>query len=263
MRVLGIDMGGSATKLAAIDESGVVCTSYVRGRNSADLAAAIAEIKPDFAAVTGVSSAGFDLESLGVPAKSVLEINAIAAGSRYLARVPECLAVSIGTGTAFVVCRENEVSHIGGTSYGGGVLSALCEKILGTTDPNVLAELCARGDLGNIDLLMSELPSCPPSLDPKLTAANLGKVSEKTSDADWALGIFNVVLETIGSMAWLAASGRDMKNIVFTGGPTAAPCCRELLAPFTRAYPANFIVPDHSECATAVGAAYCVFAENK
>lgn len=260
--ILGIDLGGSATKLAAMDGGEVRLCRYIpHGKMAAEDAVngVLHECGSlfDAIAVTGVSAAAFDFSRLDskAPVTSVLEVLALAEGADYLTSPGDKLTVSVGTGTAFVLTRGGAVTHIGGSAFGGGALQGLCRKILGCEPGRRFNELMRGGDLANVDLLMSELPSCPPSLDPKLTAANLAKTGAATSEADWALGLLNLVLQTIGSMAYLAASGYGVKTVVMTGGPTATPCARQILEPFSAAYGMNFIVPDHSECAAAIGAA--------
>lgn len=258
--ILGIDVGGSAVKLAGIAQGEVVFSKYMaHGTEEPERRVARALEKnglcPAGAVLTGVGAAVFDAPCFAFPVQRALEIEAMAAGTRYLTGKEEFLTVSVGTGTAFVLRKDGQTRHIGGSAFGGGALTGLCEKILGGPCFETLVELCPRGDLSRVDLLMSELPSCPPSLDPKLTAANLCKTDENTSRADWALGLLNLVMQTIGSMAYLTASGHGVETIVFTGGPTGIKETRDIIAPFTRAYGMEFLVPDYAECATAIGAA--------
>ena len=268
--ILGIDAGGSAVKLACLDNGRVCFSRYIANRsgNVAEQAARAlreAGIRPAAAAMTGVGAAVFETERLGLdcPVRRVLEIEAMAAGTRQLTGLEEFLTVSVGTGTAFVLRKNGQLRHIGGSAFGGGTLTGLCEKILGDKNTyQTLSRLCPQGDLARVDLLMSELPSCPPTLDPKMTAANLAKTGPDTTDADWAIGILNLVMQTIGSMAYLAAGGHGVDNIVFTGGPTGIAQAKDIIAPFNQAYGIHFLIPDYSECATAVGAA-CLCTDDK
>lgn len=266
--ILGIDLGGSAAKIAVLDNGAVLHTAYMANRqHKAEQAIAdklaLWGVKPDGIAMTGVSAAIFDVDKLklDVPAKRVLEVLSIAAGSAFLTGHEENLTVSIGTGTAFVLTKNGESHHIGGSAFGGGTLQALYKKIIGTSTFKDMCRLCAQGDMSRVDLLMGELPSCPPSLDPSLTAANLVKTNSETTDADWAVGLLNMVVMTLGSAAYLTASSAGVGNIIFTGGPTAIKQTRDIMERFTKAYGLNFVVPDCSECATAIGAA-CLFEES-
>ena len=267
--ILGIDLGGSAAKLALLEDGRLVYHAYL-ANGAAPHEEVVSDIlkrhglHPTALALTGVGAGTFDPERLGLglsPAR-VPEIPAMAAGTRFLTGLEESLTVSIGTGTAFVLAKDGQVRHMGGSAFGGGALEGLSRAILGGGVRERLAPLCAEGDLARVDLLMSELPSCPPTLDPKLTAANLVKTGENTGRADWALGLLNLLMQTIGSMAYLTAQSLGVKDLVFTGGPTSIPESRAILDGFTKAYGLNFLIPPHSECATAVGAA-CLCQDDK
>lgn len=264
--ILGIDLGGSAIKLAALEKEKVIFTDYIANSDTPahEVVAELLDkngLRPGAVAMTGVGAAVFQAEKLGLGAdiRRVLEVSSVAAGTVFLTGAEESLTVSIGTGTAFVLTKDGQSSHIGGSAFGGGALSGLCRKILGGEVRETVGSMCGKGDLARVDLLMSELPSCPPTLDLKMTAANLAKTGPETRDEDWAIGILNLVMQTLGSMAFLAASGRGVKTVVFTGGPTAIPEVKGILDPFTKAYGIDYIVPEHSECATAIGAA-CLWA---
>jgi type II pantothenate kinase len=266
--VLGIDLGGSAIKLAMIENGELIYRAYIaNSRQSAgEIIGDIVRrhgFAPERVSLTGVGAAVLETEKMGLdcPIYRVLEADAMVAGARFLTGEEEFLTVSIGTGTAFVMAKDGKATHIGGSAFGGGALQGLSRKILGGGVREKLGPLCARGNLANVDLLMSELPSCPPTLDPNMTAANLAKTGEDTTDADWALGILNAVVETVGSMAQLAASGRGINTIIFTGGPTSIPETGKILDAFNSAYPQHFVVPENSDCATAIGAA-CLWTDD-
>lgn len=262
--ILGIDLGSSAVKLAVLEGREVLHTAYIpyRGRSAEELVASRIErwqLRAQAIAETGVGAAVFDTGALGLscPVSRMLEVSAITAGTALLTGCEENLTVSIGTGTAFVLTKDGSSRHIGGSAFGGGALNSLFKKIVGYGLEDLrAAQLCSQGDITKVDMLMRELPSCPPSLDPSFTAANLVKTDESTGPADWAIGLLNMTVQTIGSMAYLTACGAGVDNIVFTGGPTAIPETRAILGDFTRAYGKNFIVPQNSQCATAIGAAY-------
>ena len=262
MMNVGIDLGASAAKLAVLENGKLVYRAYV-GNDEGEPAAILDGIflrhafHPDKIALTGVGAAVCSAKTLwpDCTVTRVLEMEAIAAGTRFLTGLEEFLSVSIGTGTAFVLSQKGKTVHIGGSAFGGGALQALSRKILGGGVRESLTPLCGKGDLSRVDLLMGELPSCPPTLDPALTAANLVKTDENTPPEDWAIGILNAVVETIGSMAYLAASAHGVEDIVFTGGPTSIPETAVILGAFNSAYPQRFLVPEDADCCTAIGAA--------
>ena len=80
-----------------------------------------------------------------------------------------------------------------------------------------------------------------------------GKVADDLTREDKAVGIFNLVYQSIGSMSVLTSRICGLNDIVFTGQLTAIPVCKDLLIPFAKLYDVNFIVPDNAVFATAIG----------
>ena len=72
-------------------------------------------------------------------------------------------------------------------------------------------------------------------------------------------GNLNHVDLTIGTMAVLAARNAGIKDVVITGQATKAQMCNTIYGKFSELYNINFVVPQMSEFATAIGA--CI-AEN-
>jgi type II pantothenate kinase len=116
--------------------------------------------------------------------------------------------------------------------------------------------LASEGNLGKIDLSIEDISRIEiPGLPMSTTASNFGKMSDDASRADMALGIFNLVFQSIGTMAVLAARNVNLSDVVFTGQMTRVSQCAALFAVFSDLYRVNFVVPDKSEFATAIGAA--------
>ena len=247
----GIDIGTSLSKVVVFQD-GTLMETLSGCRDLSELSDRYA---PDIAGLTGVGAVNIDKSAVKFPVYDLLEIDSITAGVEYLTGLEDFLAVSIGTGTAFILRQHGRTTHIGGTAFGGGALEGLSRKILGGGIGEKLLPLCKTGDLSRTDLLMGELPSCTPTLDPAMTASNLAKTGPDTRDEDWAIGILNLVVETVGSMACLTAIAYGVKDVVFTGGITAVPETKKILTPFSDMYPVRFRIPNHSDCANAVGAA--------
>ena len=94
-----------------------------------------------------------------------------------------------------------------------------------------------------------------PPLQQELTASNLAKLDPDATDADWAAGIFNLVLQTVGTMAILACGGRGVQDIVLLGGLALQEAAAKCFDNFNRLYPQRFFIADNPACATAIGAA--------
>ena len=90
-----------------------------------------------------------------------------------------------------------------------------------------------------------------------MTAANFGKVSDLATPDDLALGVANMVAETIAMLSVFAARSYSLRNIVLTGNLTT-------IAPIRRVFEAmndsdsfgvRFLTPDNSQFGTVIGAA--------
>ena len=92
-----------------------------------------------------------------------------------------------------------------------------------------------------------------------LTASNFGKVSDMASREDLALGIINMVFESIAMLAVFAARNCKTNDIVLTGNLTTIEKCSEIFTSLSDMFKLNFIIPEHSQYATVIGAALAFF----
>ncbi|HIT29727.1 MAG TPA: hypothetical protein IAC26_02685, partial [Candidatus Scatomorpha stercoravium] len=104
--IIGIDMGASAVKLAALEGDEVVLTHYEHGRG-ADVPALCEKLGLGLAAaeavvLTGLSARKSGLERLGIKTLTVPEAEAIGRGGTWLSGRDNIVVASMGTGTAFV-----------------------------------------------------------------------------------------------------------------------------------------------------------------
>ncbi len=260
--ILGIDAGTSAVKLAVLDGEKLVLTHYERnlGSSMETLNRALwnsgaRDLELTAAAVTGLNGNNCHPEEMGLPLYGVSEIDAIGRGGRYLGGLDRALIVNLGSGSTFVLADGDAYTHLGGSGVGGGTLIGLGRRLLGVSDPQALAELAAKGDLGRVDLRIGDLFAGSETLQPELTASNLAKLDPDATDADWAAGIFNLVLQTVGTMAILACGGRGVEDIVLLGGLALQPFALDCFGTFNKMYPQRFFIADNPACATALGAA--------
>jgi type II pantothenate kinase len=92
-----------------------------------------------------------------------------------------------------------------------------------------------------------------------LTAANFGNVSDVATKSDIALGILNLVYETVGVSAIFAARQCGVKDIVLTGNLTRLTYCKQKFAEFNTLYEGvNFTIPDKAQYSTVIGTALTV-----
>ena len=162
----------------------------------------------------------------------------------------------MGTGTAFVEVQGNASRHLGGTGVGGGTLLGLCDKMLGVRSIPHIVEMAERGNLARVDLAIGDISSTNLSnMNAETTASNFGKLSDVASPEDLALGVCNLVFQTVGTQAVFAARGSGMEDIVMTGNLARLPMARKVFSDFENLYQMHFIIPEYADFATALGAA--------
>ena len=129
----------------------------------------------------------------------------------------------MGTGTAFLLGVPRRHPPPVRRGIGGGTLGGLCHKLVGMerfgqtkAGGERQSEPCRPDHEGHHG------PSLP-TLDPDMTAAQLGDLAEDATPADLAAGVVNLVLQAIGTMTVLACQCCDSKTVVLTGSTTTAP----------------------------------------
>jgi ribose/xylose/arabinose/galactoside ABC-type transport system permease subunit len=111
---------------------------------------------------------------------------------------------------------------------------------------------------GNIDLSIGDITQdILTGLPPDITASNFGKISDLASKSDTALGIINLVFQTIGMLSIFAARIHKINDIILTGNLVNVPKSHEIFKILSQLHGVNFHIPDKAEFATAAGAAIC------
>lgn len=212
--------------------------------------------------VTGVGSTYLDKPLYGVKCTHVPEFRCIGLGGLYLSGLPEAIVVSMGTGTALVYAADGrDTVYLGGTGVGGGTLIGLSKMLLGMDNVNHIVELAAKGDLNKVDLRIKDITNKDilPGLPDVMTAANFGKLSDLADKPDIALGIINMVFETIGMMAIFSARSHNTRDIVLTGNLTNVPQAASIFSNLNSMFNVNFQIPVNSQYGTVIGSALCGF----
>jgi type II pantothenate kinase len=264
--ILGIDIGTSSTKLAALRPDGaVVFTRRVHTdgqRLCGDLGGYLADNGLTLADVgqvllTGVGASYVEGNVCGLPTRVVDEFAAGSAGALALSGQDKAVVATMGTGTAFLWAEKGKPPHhLCGSGVGGGTLTGLCRALAGTTGFEQLQNLALNGDLGHVDLMIRDITK-DPTLDPTLTAANFGKLTEDAARADLAAGAVNLVLQVIGTMTVLACQCCDTRTVVLTGSVTELKQAKRNFEQFEEVYGVHYIIPENAAFATAIGAALC------
>ena len=262
--VVGLDIGGSTTKIVGMRGKEIVASEIVRAGDPVTSAfGAVGKLINDNGLktddisrinITGVGSSYTTTPVFGIETVVVEEFISTGLGGLYLSGLDHAVVVSMGTGTAYLDATYDKVTHIIGSGVGGGTLAGLCNATLGVEDVLKLSEMAKEGSITNCDLTIGDITKkAIPGLPMDATASNFGKVADDLSREDKAVGIFNLVYQSIGSMSVLTSRICGINDIVFTGQLTAIPVCKDLLIPFAKLYDVNFIVPDNAVFATAIG----------
>ena len=264
--ILGVDVGGSTTKIVGLRDGECFGMLQVRAADQiTSMYGAIGNflsnqgINLDNVSsvyLTGVGASFIDEQVYGIKTHKVNEFNAIGRGALNLTGLSEALVVSMGTGTAFVRATMEEAAHLGGSGVGGGTIVGLASQMLGKSDIDAILKLAERGEIKNIDLSVRDiLGKEVKSLPSDLTAANFGKVKSTASDSDIALGIINMVFETVGMLAVFVLKNDPIKDVILTGTLATFPQTETVFSKFRELTGVNFIIPPDAMFATALGAA--------
>jgi type II pantothenate kinase len=210
--------------------------------------------------MTGVGASFIDKPIYSLDCKKVSEFTSVGLGGLYLSGLDEAIVVSMGTGTALIHAKKvgdkTQTKYLGGTGVGGGTLLGLSRNMIGVDTIEHLEALCADGNLDNVDLRIKDLSSDDTfQINGDITASNFGKLSDIATKSDIALGIANMVAETIAMLAVFAARSYNVKTVVLTGNLTALKAIAEVFEGLEANFGIKFIIPEMSQFATVIGAA--------
>jgi Pantothenate kinase, acetyl-CoA regulated len=264
--ILGLDIGGSTTKVVGLEdgkilEGVIVKASDPLGSAYAGLGRYLETSKIKLSQIDMIMATGVGASYLSgnlLDRKTILanEFESVGIGGIFLAGIPEAVVVSMGTGTSLVEARGQNVRHIIGSGVGGGTLLGLADRLLNVTDFETIDQLSQKGHLEKIDLTVGDLTQKEISgLTPTTTASNFGKLIGLSEPEDVAAGIVNLVFQSVGTAAVLAARLCQLDTIVVTGNLTCMSLGRQILDTFNQLYGVAFVIPDRAVFATATGAA--------
>ena len=273
--VIGIDIGGSSTKIVGLTAKGkeweliepqiikandpVTATYGAFGKFTDENNLAISDISKVM--MTGVGASHIKNSLYGLKCQRVAEFDSIGRGGTYISGLNEALVVSMGTGTAMVHAKpDGTMEYLGGTGVGGGTLMGLSKLLLNAESIGNIEKLSESGSLDNIDLRIKDMTASNSldRLEADLTAANFGKLSDLAGKDDIALGIMNLVFETVGMVSVFAARSVGAKDVILTGNVTRLSHCKRKFEEFNRleiGRGINFVIPERARFATAIGAA--------
>lgn len=128
MNVIGIDVGGSTTKIVCVSNGKMLAPMQVKatdpltsvygafGKYLSEEGLTLEDI--DKIKVTGVGSTYIREGLYGIPTDKVNEFTSIGLGGLAMSGLDHAIIVSMGTGTAFVEAGNGVNRHMGGTGVG-------------------------------------------------------------------------------------------------------------------------------------------------
>jgi type II pantothenate kinase len=270
--VIGIDIGGSTTKIVGFDtadgKNTLIAPLFVKATDPiTSIYGAFGKFLDvngyslsdiEKVMVTGAGSSYMSRPIYDLPCEKIAEFNSIGLGGLYLSGLDKALVTSCGTGTALVYAeRGAEPKYLGGTGVGGGTLMGLSKKMLNMDNVNHVAELARGGDLDKVDLKIKDITKSDilPGFGDIMTASNFGSVSDLATKADIALGIINMVFETIGMVSIFAARNFGIRDVVLTGNLSGVEQAPHVFGTLNEMFDMNFIIPENSAFGTVIGAA--------
>jgi type II pantothenate kinase len=266
--VIGIDVGGSTTKIVGLEDGTRIKSPMNITANDpiTSLFGAFGKYLYDnhinleeveHVMLTGVGASSVTTPIYGLPTSHVDEFQADGLGARFTSGLKQLIVVSMGTGTTLVRVDGDAINHIGGISMGGGTLQGLSHLLLNTTDIGEVVEMASHGDISHINLQIKDISKDDiEGLPMHATASLFGKaVSGNANSHDIAKGLICMVLETIGSCAVLSQVNDGFKDFVLIGNLTRLPECQIIFPMMESLYGVRFHIPEHARFCTAVGAA--------
>ena len=275
--VIGIDVGGTTTKIVGFrmgenGEKELIAPQFVRatdpltsiygafGKFTSENGLELSDI--DKILMTGAGSSVVSGGIYNLKCEAVPEFSGSGIGGLYLSGLDEAIVVSMGTGTAINHAKragkgKYEIKYLGGTGVGGGTLIGLSRKMLGVDNIDHIEQLCTDGNLDNVDLRIKDIARKHSyhGINENLTAANFGKVSDMATPSDLALGIANLVAETVAMLSVFAARAHDLKDIVLIGNLTTIAPVRHVFESLGDDFGVRFIIPENAQFGTVIGAA--------
>ncbi len=264
--VIGLDIGGSTTKVVGFDQNKVLDFAMVK--SSDPVASAYGGLGKFLATnnlelaniekimVTGVGASYIGESLMERPTQFVDEFDCVGFGSIFISDFENAVIICMGTGTSMVYCDGQRCEHIIGSGVGGGTVLGLASRLLNVHNFESINHLAAEGDLSRVDLTIGDISKkLIPGLKADTTASNFGKVTDDADNKDLAKGLVNLVFQSVGTSAILSSRLYNTSNIIVVGSLTRLKEGHKVLEKFSELYQKNICIPEKSEYATAIGAA--------
>ena len=228
-KVIGIDAGGTLTKVAYLDEHNELILKTFPSNDLQSVKDWILN-NPDIEDIGVTGGRTEQLLDVIKRMKSIhyiVEFEATLKGVRFLLKkeghfFERSMITNVGTGTSIHYMEGNTDIRVGGTGIGGGTLVGLSALTTGITDYNVIRDLASKGNREEIDLRVSDIyQGMDTPIDGHLTASNFGKVgiskAVKQQPEDILATVQGLVGEVITTLSIQYAEEKNAQHIVYIG----------------------------------------------
>jgi len=262
MRRIGIDAGGTLTKIAYEERERIHVKSYATDQLQ------------ELLQWLQITAPGADLYVTGGKRQRLEELSnhhivpmdefkALNKGTQFLLEQekketePFFILVSIGTGTSIFYITPTSHERLLGSGIGGGTWMGLGKLISGKDSFHEFVELAKEGNHKSSDLLVEDIYTPDESpIDGRLTAANFGKahMNENATPCDHLAALSQLMGETVLQLASQAAAAKQVQTIVFIGSTLEGNAkLKQVLASFQDRLPYKPVFLNRGAYAGAIG----------
>ena len=226
---IGIDTGGTLTKLAYLDEQQELNLT-VFPSNEMHLVKEWLENHPqveEIGLTGGRTEQLLDILKTMKSIEYIVEFEATLKGVRYLLKkeghtIEQSIITNIGTGTSIHYMDGYTHARVGGTGVGGGTLIGLSTIMTGISDFDKIKANAFKGKREGIDLLVKDIyQGMDTPIDGNLTASNFGKVGisdqREFKQNNVLATTQGLIGEVISTLSIQLAVQYETENIVYIG----------------------------------------------
>ncbi len=228
-KVIGIDAGGTLTKLAYVNEQNELEFKIFPSNDFSQVKHWL-EHHPHIEEIGLTGGRTKQLLEVLNTMKSIqylVEFEATFKGVQYLLKkdgydIENSIITNIGTGTSIHYMEGQSHTRVGGTGIGGGTLTGLSTIMTGISSFEEITSKAALGSRELIDLFVKDIfQGMEPPIEGHLTASNFGKVSilkdVKHEDHDLLATVQALVGEVITTLSIQFAEQKKAEHIIYIG----------------------------------------------
>lgn len=261
---LGIDAGGTLTKVAYYDQETICCKRFDSTRPETVVDWINQELPGAKICLTGGKAALLQSLLHSDQVSSILEFDATCQGVKYLLHKagmePDAfILANVGTGTSIHLVDSASHTRLGGSGVGGGTLLGLARLLTGLTDYDQIIDKARLGQRGMVDLKVRDIyeGSVTPIMG-DLTASNFGKINASSvfiDEAHLLAALVGLVGETVATASILFAEKHGVANIVYIGSTFISnESLKKIVSDYTKLRGLHPLFVQNGEFSGAVGA---------